>query len=177
MEIAEVLALIERIIQEHKVLLQELQSTEQVATDATALRGLEEGTETFMPGRLDQSQSLRKLERLLKTVNQGLQAHFHREETALVTALKEHGDKELESDLRSLFVEHENMRTRLAHSRRLVAELIGGGLSRHIWEASAHDMRAHLTHTRKLLGTHANIEQDLLHRFRHLLQEATTPKR
>ena len=165
-------ALIEEIIEEHKTIMQGVQNLEQIAGDAEAIVSLEEAKEAFMPGRFGQEPGLQKLQEALETIDQGLQAHFSREETALLAVFEKHGNKELVSALRSLLLEHEDLRNRVAHSKKHVDELISGGLSRHRWEASAHDMRAHISHTRKLLGAHAGIEWDLFHKLRDELMKA-----
>ena len=167
----EVLALIEEILAEHRLIMQRVQTLEQVANDAEAILGLEKAKNVFMPGRFEQKQGLQKLREILETIDKGIQAHFSREETGLLAAFEKHGDKELVSALRSLLLEHADLRDRLAHTKRHVAELTVGGLSRHLWEASAHDMRAHISHTRKLLEAHAEIEQELLHQLRDELRE------
>lgn len=168
----ETLALIEKIVEEHKSIMQGVRSLEQAASDAEAIVGLEKAKETFMPGRLEQEQGLKKLQASLEAIDQGLRAHFNREETGLMNVFEKHGNKELASALRSLLLEHEDLRNRLAHAKKHVAELMSGGLSRHLWEASAHDMRAHISHTRKLLEAHAEIEQELFHRLRTELTKA-----
>ncbi len=168
----ETLALIEKIVEEHKSIMQGVQTLEQAASDAEAIVGLEKAKETFMPGRLEQEQGLKKLQASLEAIDQGLRAHFDREETGLMGVFEKHGNKELASALRSLLLEHEDLRNRLAHSKKHVAELVSGGLSRHLWEASAHDMRAHISHTRKLLEAHAEIEQELFHKLRTELTKA-----
>ena len=165
----ETLTLINQILEEHKLIIKRVQNLEQAANDAEALLGLERAKEQFVPGRFDQRQSLQKLQEWLETIDEGLQAHFNREETALLTAVEKHGDKELASDWRSLLLEHEDLRNRFAHSREHVAELISGRLSRQLWEAGAHDMRAHISHTRKLLEAHAEIERKLLQTLRSKL--------
>lgn len=165
----EALSVVERIIEEHKVIKQNFQTLERVANDASALLELEETKEDFMPGRFNPRQGLQRLAESLEVIEKGLQAHFNREETALLAVFDKHGDEELASSLRSLLLEHEDLRNRFTHSKKHVAELVGGGLSRHLWEASAHDMRAYISHTRKLLEAHAEIEQELLNRLRSLL--------
>lgn len=166
----EALSVVERIIEEHKAIKQNFQTLEQVANDVSALLELEETKEDFMPGRFNQRQGLQRLAESLEVIDKGLQAHFDREETALLAVFDKHGGKELASSLRSLLLEHEDLRNRFVHSKKHVAELIGGGLSRHLWEASAHDMRAYISHTRKLLEAHAEIEQELLNRLRSRLR-------
>jgi len=157
----DIVALIDRLIDEHKVIIKDARSLEQVANDASALAELAEARETFVPGRFDQKQSLQKLQESLEAIDQGLQAHFNREETGLLAAFEKHGDRKLVTTLNSLLLEHEDLRNRLAHTREHIAELVSGGMARHLWEASANDMRAHLSHTRKLLEAHAAIENEL----------------
>ena len=158
----EALALIENIIDEHRVIKGRVQSLEQAASDASAILGLGEAKEAFMPGRLDQKQGLQKMQELLETIDQGLEAHFEREETGLLAAFEKHGDREIVSALRSLLLEHEDLKHRFAHSKKQVAELASGELSRHVWEASAHDIRAYISHTLKSLEGHAQLEHELL---------------
>ena len=167
----EALALIEKIIDEHKVILQGVQALEGAANDAEAIGSFEKAKDAFMPGRFDQQQGLQKLQELLETIDEGIEAHFNREETALLTAFEKHGDRNLVSALHSLLMEHEDLRHRFGHSRNHVAELTSGGLSRHVWESSAHDMRAHISHTRKLLEAHAATEQELFRKLRSELMK------
>ncbi len=172
----EALALIERIIEEHKVILRGVKNLEKVANDAEAMAGLEISKETFMPGRLEQKQSLQKMSEVLETIEKGIRAHFHFEETGLLSAIEKHGDSKLVSALNSLLPEHADLRQRLEHSRNHISELIDGGLSRHMWEASAHDMRAHISHTRKLLQGHVAGELPLLMALRKRLEGKTKGK-
>jgi hypothetical protein len=162
MEVAEALALIQRIIEEHRQFIGGFQNLEQLANDSIVMRDLDLSKEAFMPGRLDQKEGLKKLGELLLSISKGLRAHFNREETALPGVVTQYGNKEMASDLRSIFLEHEDLRNRITQAEKHVAELTGGGLTRYVWEATAHDMRAHMTHTRKLLEAHAKIEQTLL---------------
>jgi len=167
----EALALIKKIIEEHKIIIRGVQTLEQVANDAEAIEGMEKAKEAFIPGRFEQKRGLQKLQEMLQTTEQGLQAHFNREETALLTAFEKYGDKELKSALRTLLIEHEGIRDRLAHSGKHVVELSSGGLSGHVWDERAHDMRAYISHTRKLLEAHAEIEQELLRELQDRLRE------
>lgn len=171
MEVIEALALIQRIIEEHRQFIGGFQNLEQLANDSIVLRGLDLGKEAFMPGRLDQKEGLKKLGELLTSIAKGLRAHFSREEASLPGVVAQHGNEQMSSDLRSILLEHEDMRNRMAESEKHVAELTGGGLTRYVWEATAHDMRAHMTHTRKLLEAHARIEQTLLHSLEKALKQ------
>ena len=169
----EILSLIDELIEEHKSILQRVQTAVQVANDASAILELDRAKDDFVPGRFsDQQQSLQDLQESLEIIEKGLQAHFEREETALLTAFENHGGQTLVSALHSLLLEHENLRNRFAHAQKHVAELTSGNLSRHAWEASAHDMRAHLNHTLKLIEAHAHSEKQLFHKLSAELREA-----
>lgn len=165
------LATIERVIAEHETIRQRFHNLEKVVNDAEAMAGFEEAKEAFMPGRLNQKQGLRELQDTLNTIEAGLQGHFHFEETSLPPVVARHGDDELKSSLRSILLEHTDLRSRLAHSKKHAVELTSGGMARHRWEATAHDMRTYISHTRKLLEAHAEIEQELLHKLRNKLEK------
>jgi hypothetical protein len=166
----EAIDLIDKIIKEHQVVFKRFNGLEKVLSDVKAIASMEEAKEAFVPGRFDQKESLKELKESLESIDEGLQAHFNREETALLSAFEKHGDRKLVSALHSLLLEHKDLRDRFSHSKKHVSELMGGGLARHKWEASAHDMRAHLTHTRKLLEAHAGAELPLLMTLRKKLQ-------
>jgi len=174
--VKEILAIINQIIKEHKVILQHAAELEQVANDAEALTTLDKAMEVYMPGRLDQNQGFQKFRDLHVRLEEGLKTHFHREETQLLAAFQNHGDDKLLDSLRTLLIEHKDIRNRLDQEKRYVADLNTGQLSRHVWEATAHDMRAHITHTRKLLEAHAEIEQELLNTLRKEITEAQKGK-
>ena len=157
----EVLSLIDKIIEEHKTIIGRLKTLEQVANDAEAIVGFDKAKQVFMPGRLEQKEGLQELEDLLDKMFRGIRAHFKREETVLLTAFERYGDKNMASSLRSLLLEHDDLRSRMAHSKKHVAQLTGGKLSRQVWEATAYDIRAHISHTRKLMEAHAEIEKEL----------------
>ena len=165
------LAVIERVIAEHKTIRQRFQTLEKVANDAEAMAGFEEAKEAFMPGRLGQNQGLNSLGDTLNAIEDGLQRHFHFEEISLPEVVDHCGDEENKSSLRSILLEHADLRNRVAHSKKHVAELAAGDMARHRWEASAHDMRTYISHTRRLLEAHAEIEQELLHELRDRLQK------
>jgi len=165
------LAVIDGVIAEHKTIRQRFQHLEKAVNDVEAMMGFEEAKEAFMPGRLNQKQGLRKLEDTLNAIEDGLQRHFHFEETSLPAVVDRHGDEESKSSLRSILLEHVDLRGRLAHSKKHASELVEGGMARHRWEASAHDMRAYISHTRKLLEAHAEIEQELLYNLQKRLKK------
>jgi iron-sulfur cluster repair protein YtfE (RIC family) len=162
------LVIVQQVIEEHKAIFQRL---DQVVNDAEALGGVEKAKEAFMPGRPGQQAGLAKLEEMVKLIDTGLRAHFDREETAVLAAFEEEGSREMATAFHSLLSEHEDLKNRLTQTKNKISQLINGKLSRHQWEANGYDLRAYLSHTRKLLEAHAAIEQELLLSLQHRLIE------
>ncbi|MBI2868916.1 MAG: hemerythrin domain-containing protein [Chloroflexi bacterium] len=158
----QVLAIINRVIEEHKVIHERMSTLQSVANDAEAMLAIEKAKESFVPGRLDQAASLVKFREISDKVDTGLRAHFNFEETSLLTAFQNYADTRLAAGLQTLLLEHKDLTDRMNDARRHLADLTGGQLSRHAWEATAHDLRAHITHTRKLIEGHNGREQVLL---------------
>lgn len=167
-----VLALIDAIIAEHKQIIEDIASSEHVADDLGAILELGRATDVFEPATLDRKRrSLQGLQQSLEKVDKELQAHFGREETALLTAFEDYGGRTFASALRALLVEHEELKNRIAKSKQDAAELAFGELSHGVWEGSAYGVRVHIGHTRKLLEAHAQSEQELLQTLRKELEE------
>jgi len=101
----ETLALIDQLIEEHKQILQRFQTAEQVANDAVAILELDKAEEDFVPGRFgDQRQGLQNLQESLEAIEKGLQRHFDREETGLLTVFEQHRGGMLASGVRVLLL-------------------------------------------------------------------------
>ena len=164
------IALIEKTIEEHKTYLDRLKTMNDVANDVEALRSLDKAQEAFVPGRLDAKAGLARLAELLDFIEHGLEAHFNREERALLDIFEKHGNKEMMDGFNSLLLEHGDLRNRIVQTRELVQKLTGGGLSGSQWQATANDLRAHISHTEKLLEAHADVEQELFASLRNRLE-------
>lgn len=167
----EPLEIIERIIQWHKTIRKDLHHLDRAANDAEALAVVDKAKELFMPGRLQQHEGLKELRSSLEVTAEGLGRHFDFEEKCLPDLVAGYGDEEIASNWESILLEHKDLRSRFAHARKHAVELIEANLSRHLWEASAHDMRAYITHTRKLLEAHVRIEEDLLYEIRRRVKK------
>ena len=118
MDKKEALALIDKIIEEHKVIVQGSRDLERLANDASALSALEKSKEEFVPGRFDQGKTLKRLRESREVIDRGLQAHFSREEEGLLAVFVRYGDKELVSSLRSVLLEHEDLRNRFTQLQK-----------------------------------------------------------
>ena len=171
MEVAEALGLIEKIIEEHRIILGGIRDFSQHTNDMVAIRGLGQAQEDFVPGRLeDQKQSLDSWQESLLAIDSGIQAHFHREETALVVAVAEYGDNDLASALRHWLTDHEDLRERMSRMKQDVAGLVIDASAQEIWQGKAWGIRVYMTHTGKLLKVHAHGEQKMMVKLRNLLE-------
>ena len=168
----ETLKLLEELVAEHKVINEKTGSLEKAANDASLLSNLKEARDTFIPGDVSRSESLPALEEMLKAIHSWLEKHFDREETVLLPAVKKRGDEKLVAALDSLLFEHTDLRDRLSHSKKRVAELLSGKLPGNLQEAGISDMRTYLSHTRKLLATHASKENHFFTELRRHLKKA-----
>jgi len=120
-----------------------------------------------VPGRFgDQRQGLQNLQESLEAIEKGLQRHFDREETGLLTVFEQHRGGMLASGLRVLLLEHQEIKDRIVESKKEVAELVSGDLSREVREGKAWGVRVYLSHTRKLIQAHAQSEQELFYELR-----------
>lgn len=172
MEVEEALDLIKKIIKEHKLILQRALTLAQAINDVSAMLELDRAKEDFVPGRFgDQRRALQIWQESIEALDEGLQAHFDREEKGLLTAFEKYGDRMLASALHVLLLEHEELRNRLAKSKTETAELAVEGLSRGVWEGKAWGLRVYVSHTRNLLEAHAKSEQELLLTLRRRLKE------
>ena len=169
----EALALINQLIEEHKLILQQLQTAEQVANDVGAILRLDRAKEDFVPGRFsDRKQGLQSLQDSLEAIDSGLQMHFDREEKRLLSVFEQYGGETLAPGLHFLLLEHQELKDRLAESRREVAELAAESSSRQVQEGKAWGVRVYISHTRKLIEVHAQSEQELFHKLRAELTKA-----
>jgi hypothetical protein len=169
----EPLEIIEKVIQWHKKIREDLHHLDKAANDAEALAVVDKAKELFMPGRLQQHEGLKEFRSSVEATAEGLGRHFDFEEQCLPDLVAGYGDEEIISNWESILLEHKDLRNRLAHAGKHAAELIEENLSRHLWEASAHDMRAYITHTHKLLEAHVRIEEDLLYEIRDRVKKKT----
>ena len=170
----EIIALIEQIIEEHKVFIQQVKGLEQAANDASVMAHLEKAKKEFVPGRLRQRNELKNLSDSLEIIDRGIRAHFHREETRLLDATEKYAGEELSSALRALLVQHDDLRNRLDKTATHIADLTGKEMSHFIWQSTAHDMQAYVAHTRRILEAHNETEQGILHRLRDMLLKEGT---
>ncbi|MFW6150945.1 MAG: hemerythrin domain-containing protein [Chloroflexota bacterium] len=169
------LALIEQIIEEHRQIFQSLDMLERETNDLSAIAQLQEGSTKsyFVPSSLsDQGKGLEQWQRTIKTVETGIDRHFRREETALMAAVEQQADNELESGFRALLDEHGDLRRRVAKLRQDAADMASGGPRIDVWEKDGWGMRVNLEQLKKRIEAHAAGEMELLTKFRDALRKA-----
>jgi hypothetical protein len=160
---SDILATIEKIIEEHKIILADFDTLEKVVNDAGAMVAMEKSKDAFMPGRPWRREDLQKLEETRNMVMVGLEAHFNREETALLGAFREYGRQDFITSLLNLLADHRVIRSELVEVKQDVSELLGEKLSRALWESKGYDIRARISKLHKTVAKHAGEEQILLH--------------
>ncbi len=106
----------------------------------------------------------------LEIIDKGIQAHFNREETALLTAFEEHSGGMFTFALCAWLAEHVELGDRLAKLERDVIELAAGGLSSGVWEGRVWGIRVYISHSWKIFEEHARGEQKLLQTLNNRLQ-------
>lgn len=166
---ADLLAIIEKIIEEHKIILADFQVFENVINDAGALMSLEKGKDVFKPGQFSPREGLIKLNQIHNTVTVGIEAHFNREETALLKAFLDYGQADFVTALKKLLNEHLDIRNELKVLKGHIEELQTEKLSRMLWESKGYDLRARIGQLHKTMATHAASEQVLLHQIQEAL--------
>ncbi|MEE8418610.1 MAG: hypothetical protein V3S02_00695 [Dehalococcoidales bacterium] len=175
----EVVALIDRLIEEHRIINLDLATLENVVNDAGAILNFEKAKDIFIPGRPGAKDDLESLDKLLDTIDKGLRAHFEREERGLQTAFDKLGTVEMAKGFHTLVQEHDALRDRLSEHEKIKNNLFKslkrsdepdhGTMTRQQWEATAHDMRAYILHSRKLVQEHTGREHGLFTGLRELL--------
>lgn len=161
---SDILAIIEKVIEEHKVILADFDTLEQVVNDAGAMLAMEKSKEAFMPGRPSPREGLRKLDETRQKVTIGLEAHFNREETALLGAFQAYGRQDFTAAFLDLLNAHKVIRAELSVLKIQVTELLAEKLSRAQWETRGYEIRTRINQLHKTMANHAAEEQVLLHK-------------
>ena len=168
----EVLDMVNSIIEEHKEIEKIIQGTEQIVNDFGAMVEVKTATDIYEPASTDsERRSLERFRESLKKVEEGLDAHFHREETSLLKAFEERGGIVLASALNALLKEHEEIRNRLTKLEHDAAELAERESLRQSWHGKAYGMRVYFVHTRSLIEAHARSEQELFQAVKEKLAQ------
>lgn len=170
------LQLIDQLIAEHKVVGEKTQSLAKAANDVSLLSGLKDVGDEFVRGAIPQDADLKNLAQIVNIIAAWLEKHFEREENVLRPAVIKYGDSEFVNSLDSLLFEHSDLRDRMLHARMHIDELLGGSLDQVRRDASLRDLKVHISHSRRLLETHAARENHFLTEFRRYLTRAARRK-
>jgi hemerythrin-like domain-containing protein len=167
----ELLTLVELLIAEHKTLKEKFGTLENAMNDARLITDISHTLDSFNPNSPDIAVDLYNVTAKLENISSWLEKHFSREETVLRPAVETYGDNEILSSLNRLVFEHADLRYRIEHSKKRVAELLGGKLDKNLWQATAEDVRVYLDHTITLFGSHAEAENKLLNSVRKSIKK------
>lgn len=164
--------LIEDIIGEHANIIRDIGGVAQACDDATVINHLAQVDKDFSPGRLDQTESMRRFKDTLTRCEAGLIEHFSREETALLEVFKKHGNEEMMLQFYDLLRQHQEIRDRFAEAKSRADKLASGEISIGLWNASANDLLAYMNKTRQLIEEHAAHEEGLFRALRENVKNA-----
>ncbi|MFC1845802.1 hemerythrin domain-containing protein [Chloroflexota bacterium] len=167
---SEALSIVEQIIKEHQQINVGLKASEKLSNDLVILVEFDDHIESFVQRRLDdQKQKLADLKQSVEMIDKMLNGHFKGEETRLLKAFEDSGQKMLINALSLLLEEHREIRNRIAKLKTSVDDLSSEGTSLEVWEGKAYAVRAYIRHTQKLIEAHADTENDLLKRLKKKL--------
>ena len=168
-----ILDLIDALIAEHKSGNAKTASLQKAANYALILESMDSARVCFGPGRLNPELELANLKTLIKSIIIFLDHHFQHEETLMLQAVEEYCDQETVNAFTLLLREHDYLKTRISRVLELIQELNSGKLTNQHWNSSANDLKAYLSHTRKLLEEHSDRETKLFLTLREHLCDVT----
>jgi hypothetical protein len=105
------------------------------------------------------------LEKLAARLNQ----HFNFEESGLLFAIQQQGDKNISGAFSALFMEHEGLRNQFARIKEDLTGLENGGLSEEMKAAQIKDLQQRILDAVRLLEAHAASEDKLLRELKDRL--------
>jgi len=172
---SETLALVEQILDEHKQIHGSFEKLGNIGSDAAAAAelGTEKTKDYFVPKSLDdKGEGHKRWMGLLEAIEDGLKAHFEREETALAAAFKREGTQELADALDKLLAEHKTINEHVDKLKKNAADVASGGEKIEVWEGSGWGMKTNVETLRDEIMAHADRERVLLGKMKDHLQKS-----
>lgn len=169
---SEALSIVEQILDEHKQIHADFKALNQVSGDVEAAAQLQSDKtkDYFVPRSLnDEGRGLAHWKEILQSIDSGLKAHFHKEETALSEAFKREGTPDLESALHDLLAEHDKINTHIAKLLKDADDIASGGAKIEVWEGKGWGMKINIDRLRSEIEDHAERERELLGRMKNHL--------
>jgi hemerythrin-like domain-containing protein len=166
---SDALAIVDQILDEHKEIHANFDTIGQVRSDIEAAARLEpdKTKEFFAPRGLDgEGAGLARWKESLETLDRGLKAHFHKEETALTEAFEREGTPELADSLRQLLAEHAEINKHIAKLLKDADDTASGGIMMEVWESKGWGMKVNIENLQKQISEHAERERQLLGRMK-----------
>ena len=162
-------AIVEQILDEHKQIHADFKNLGQVSGDIEAAATLQadKTKDYFVPRSLDdQGRGLTHWKEMLASIDNGLKAHFQKEETALTAAFEREGTPELAEALRELMAEHAEINRHVAKLLKDADDIASGGAKIEVWEGRGWGMKYNIEQLQKQIGAHAERERELLGRMK-----------
>jgi len=159
------LAIINRVIAEHQTIGQHIKLVGDSVSDEEALKSLEGAHADWIPGRPQAvSEKQKRIQQTISTLDEGLKRHFAFEEKSLPPLLGE-------LIMRSLILEHREIREEIDKAKSIVADTKLEGLSRNELLSEEANMQNMVARIRQLVGEHASREEAVLAMVQKALEE------
>ncbi|MBI4285274.1 MAG: hemerythrin domain-containing protein [Chloroflexi bacterium] len=156
------LSVVDRIIKEHQLIMQDMQQLARRADDDHIVKNMNEAGAVLTPALLDDKPGLARLSGSLEALARELHQHFKFEETGLLYAIRQYGDRKLNAAFGELFVEHESLRNRFTRAKSEVSELLASDLPAEACAAKVKSAAEQLSYACQLIEKHARSEHELL---------------
>jgi iron-sulfur cluster repair protein YtfE (RIC family) len=166
------LQLLDQLIDEHKVIKEKGRSLVKAVNDFSLLSNIKQAKNVIIEGKYGNKVDIKLLDGILEEIDIRLGKHFAREETILLPIVKKFHDDKLVNSFNARLFEHTDLKDRLLHAHKRTDELKDGAdLSAAVWDARVSDLRVHISHTFKLLETHAAMENHFFSEVRRYLKK------
>ncbi len=162
---ADALAIVNQILDEHQDIHENFQNLGAISGDIEAEAALrsDKTKDYFVPRSLnDEGRGLTKWRQILESIDVGLKAHFHKEETALTEAFEREGTPELAAALKQLLSEHQTINKHVAKLMKDANDIASGGEMIEVWEGTGWGMKTNIMSLQAEIAAHAEQERALL---------------
>jgi len=159
------LAIINKVIEEHRAIRGHVKLVGDSVSDIEALFSLRKAHSAWSQSSLEMlSEKQRQLQQAMSFLDEGLKNHFSFEEKALPPLLGE-------LLMRALVLQHREIRAEMGKAKTMVADTELGGLSRQELLSKRSQIQQRISHICQVVEEHAASEETILKMMREALQD------
>jgi hemerythrin len=159
------LAIINRVIEEHQAIRENVKLVGDSIPDREALASLEKTRADWIPGRLENfTEKQSKLVQAIASLDEGLRNHFNFEGKALPQLI---GDLFMQA----IYLDHQEILTEISEGKAVSSETGLEGLNRDELLAKETDIQQKISNICRLVEEHATREEAILEMLRRALED------